>query len=261
LWGVFALLAAFFLCARDGNNWGETLFHWSPVPWLLSWDYLKYLLVIIPGIYTGEIVSQQLNYEYSGTPSFQKDVGRSVGILACSVSVILVAVVGLYLRKVELAFFFSGIVLIVLYFLVKTWKLSWSNIFVKILPVTVILILGGYFLEPLHGGIKKDPATLSYLFLTAGLSMTGLLTMVVLIHALNLRKLFSLLSGSGKNAMLAYVAGSNLVVPVLTLTGIDQLFEIGGGSVSLRIIKALVITLCVGWVSAVAARKKMYVKV
>jgi predicted acyltransferase len=261
LWGVFALLAAFFLCARDGNNWVESLFDWSPVSWLISWDYLKYLVVIIPGIYTGKIVRQQLNQGSPEHSSFQGDKVRSAGILVCSVFIILVAVIGLYRREVELAFSLSAVVLIVLYFLVMSWKLFWSIIFVKVLPVAIVLILGGYFLEPLHGGIKKDPATLSYLFLTAGLSVTGLLTMVVLIHALNLRKFFSLLTGSGKNAMLAYVAGSNLVVPVLTLTGIDQLFETGGGSVTLKVVKALVITLCVGWVSACAARKRMFMRV
>ena len=56
LWVSFALMAAFFLSGRAGDNWIAQIYQYSPLPWLLSWNYLKYLLVIIPGIHTGIVV-------------------------------------------------------------------------------------------------------------------------------------------------------------------------------------------------------------
>jgi hypothetical protein len=84
---------------------------------------------------------------------------------------------------------------------------------------------------------------------------------VILIDLLNCKKGVFLLCGSGKNAMLAYIAGSNLVLPLLHLTRISQLFRLDGYSTTLHTIEAVVITLLVAWVSAVAAQKRFFMKV
>lgn len=141
LWISFALLCAFFLSGRAGDNWIAALYHYSPLPWLLSWNYLKYLLV------------------------------------------------------------------------------------------------------------------------TAGLALFALFAFTILIDLLKCGRGLFLLSGSGKNAMLAYIAGSNLILPLLHLTGIARLFRLDGYSTTLHTIEAVLVTLLVAWVSAVAAKKRFFLKV
>jgi predicted acyltransferase len=261
LWVSFALLAAFFLSARDGNNWISDLYNWSPVSWLLSWNYLKYLLVLIPGIHTGIVCRNAL--QRSDVPK-QEKAGKSriaIGIFILGITLVIVTLLGLYTRNMELSFIVSIILAGGLIFLLTRWKSFWRPVFINLFPIIAVLIVSGYLLEPLHGGVKKDPATLSYLILTAGLSMVLLLAFVVLIEELNLKRLIFILTGSGKNPMMAYVAGSNLVMPVLALTGIENLLFFDEVPVVSGVAKAIIITLVVGLVSALAARKKFFMRV
>jgi predicted acyltransferase len=161
----------------------------------------------------------------------------------------------------ELSFIVSIILAGGLIFLLTRWKSFWIPVYINLFPIIAVLIVSGYLLEPLHGGVKKDPATLSYLILTAGLSMVLLLAFVVLIEELNLKRLIFILTGSGKNPMMAYVAGSNLVMPVLALTGIENLLFFDEVPVVSGVAKAIIITLVVGLVSALAARKKFFMRV
>lgn len=260
LWIAFALMAAFFLGARDGSNWVCKLYNWSPLSWLMSWNYLKYLIVLIPGIYTGIVVRNALK---SGSRESEenKDLLRSTTILILSGATIAVSLTGLYVREMMTTFFIVFGMLILLWLLIKKWEVVWRSVFLKVMPVGIVLILAGWLVEPLHGGIKKDPATLSYLTLTAGLSIVCLSGLMVLTEVLNLKKYLYILTGAGKNAMMAYVAGSNLIMPVLALTGLDALFVSSDYPVFLMVVKAIVITLGVGWVSALAARKKLFMRV
>lgn len=260
LWIAFALMAAFFLGARDGSNWVSKLYNWSPLSWLMSWNYLKYLIVLIPGIYTGIVVRNALKSD-SRKSEENKDLLRSTTILILSGATIAVSLTGLYVREMMTTFFIVFGMLILLWLLIKKWEVVWRSVFLKVMPVGIVLILAGWLVEPLHGGIKKDPATLSYLTLTAGLSIVCLSGLMVLTEVLNLKKYLYILTGAGKNAMMAYVAGSNLIMPVLALTGLDALFVGPDYPVFLMVVKAIVITLGVGWVSALAARKKLFMRV
>lgn len=261
LWFAFALLAAFFLSARDGDNWISDFYNWSPVPWLLSWNYLKYLVVLIPGIFTGIICR---NAFQESSSQIVRKAGNPIvvtGILLLALAVVFIALWGLYNRHMEIAFWGTLILAGGLLSLFKRWSSFWGPVFKKLFPMAAVLILSGYLLEPLHGGIKKDPATLSYLMLTAGLSWFLLLFFVILIDELKFKKSVFILIGSGKNPMMAYVAGSNLVMPVLALTQLDKLLFLESLPVASGVIRAIIITLVVGLVSALTARKKFFMKV
>lgn len=262
LWVSFALLAGFFLSARDGNNWISNIYNWSPASWLVSWNYLKYLLVLIPGIYTGIVCRNAL--QNSDVWSRQEKTGNTriaFGILLTGIALVVVSLLGLYTRQMELSFVVTIILTVGLLLLLKRWTSFWRPVFVQLFPVIAVLMIGGYLLEPLHGGIKKDPATLSYLMLTAGLSMVLLLAFVVINEEFSPKGLMFILAGSGKNPMMAYVAGSNLVIPVLALSGMEKLLYYDEMPVVSGMFKAIIITLVVGLVSALAARKKFFMRV
>ncbi|NCB24661.1 MAG: DUF5009 domain-containing protein [Bacteroidia bacterium] len=260
LWVSFALMAAFFLSGRAGDNWIAQIYQYSPLPWLLSWNYLKYLLVIIPGIHTGIVVRDAvLPGSFTGTITTKK--GGSWLLLFSSIALIVTSVVGLYQREMNHTFLLT-LVLIALFLIgLRRWEHPWKKVFVTLLPMTLALLIAGYLSEPLNGGIKKDSATLSYLLLTSGLALFALYAFIILIDQLNCRKGMFLLSGSGKNAMLAYIAGSNLILPLLHLSGITRCFQHACCQTELQTIQAVLVTLLVAWVSAIAARKKFFMKV
>lgn len=260
IWIAFALVSAFFLSARDGNNWVTPIYYWSPISWLFSCDYIKYLIVIIPGIYTGQTIRKSIQAINDRESMSNSRFPVCLIIFSC-VSLVLVSIVGLYIREMAWSFLISILLSGVLVYSVIIWNSIWKGILLKLLPLAIVLIITGYFLEPLNGGIKKDPATLSYMVLTSGLAMVTLFSFILIIDILKINKATSLLTGAGKNAMLAYIVGSNLIIPLFKLTGIDNLFNQESCFVTAQTIRAVVITIMVAWFSGIAARKGLFMKV
>ncbi|MET7000328.1 hypothetical protein [Chitinophaga defluvii] len=69
------------------------------------------------------------------------------------------------------------------------------------------------FFEAWEGGIKKDPSTFSYYFVTTGLAFMALLAFSILERYGYLRQLIYFLALNGKNPMVAYTAASLLGRP------------------------------------------------
>ena len=93
---------------------------------------------------------------------------------------------------------------------------------------TYWLVLGLMF-EPYEGGIKKDSATMSYYFVTAGLALFMLIAFMIVIDILGHRRWFAgLLVDNGQNPMIAYVGFAHLIFPLMALIGapavLDKLF-------------------------------------
>ena len=82
------------------------------------------------------------------------------------------------------------------------------------------LLLLGLCLESYEGGIRKDDVTLSYLFVTCGLTFYALLLLTVVCDHWHVRWLCAPLEMVGKNPMVAYVSASMVIIPVLILTHI-----------------------------------------
>lgn len=260
LWISLALMSALFLSARAGDNWIAVIYNYSPLPWLFSLNYLKYLLVIIPGIHTGIVVRDAvLSGSFTGSGTARK--GHSWLLLLTLLTLIVVSVVGFYIREMSNTFILTLLLIVLLLATLRRMEHPWKKVFVALLPMAITLLVAGFLSEPLNGGIKKDSATFSYLLVTAGLALFALFAFIILIDLLNCRKGMFLLTGSGKNAMLAYIAGSNLILPLLHLTGITRLFQQECCPTLLHTIQAVAVTLLVAWVSALAARKRFFMKV
>ncbi len=132
-----------------------------------------------------------------------------------------VLIVGLQARN-------SAILLLIISLLFWGVKLK-NNIFQAYSPaltsliyLSIFLLILGLLLEPFEGGIKKDPSTFSYYFITSGMSGLILLVFFLLFDAINLKG-FSWLVGNGQNPMIAYVAFANVLWPILALTGLETL--------------------------------------
>lgn len=120
------------------------------------------------------------------------------------------------------------------------------------------LLLGLVF-EPLEGGIKKDPATVSYFFVTAGMASHVLLLATLLFELLHSRA--GLLVRCGENPMIAYTAAGYVVVPLLFIEeqwGFSMPWIWGAGGCGAGIARGVVITLLAMLLTSAFTRRRLF---
>lgn len=120
------------------------------------------------------------------------------------------------------------------------------------------LLLGLVF-EPLEGGIKKDPATVSYFFVTAGMASHVLLLATLLFESLRGRA--GLLVRCGENPMIAYTAAGYVVVPLLFIEeqwGFPMPWIWGAGGCGAGIARGVVVTLLAMLLTSAFTRRRLF---
>jgi predicted acyltransferase len=218
--GLLAFVMAIFLGGKEKGSWNEVVFNWSPLPWMYKFYYLKYLFIIIPGTIAGEWMKEKSNEPNSAILSRSMLIIISIlsfGIIWCNVAL-------LFSRMLILNLVLTVAVCLAVYNLINKY-ITGNELFKKFWNAGTFLLLLGLFFETYEGGIKKDPSTYSYYFVTSGLAFF----MLIGFYALQLSKvnngLLNYLSLNGRNPMVAYVAGNLLLIPILNLTGGIELFN------------------------------------
>lgn len=120
------------------------------------------------------------------------------------------------------------------------------------------LLLGLVF-EPLEGGIRKDPATVSYFFVTAGMASHVLLLATLFFESLHGRA--GLLVRCGENPMVAYTAAGYVVVPLLFIEeqwGCSMPWIWGAGGCAAGIARGVVITLLAMLLTSAFTRRRLF---
>jgi predicted acyltransferase len=203
---VIAGLMAWRIGATVEGSEAAQWFWWDPMPWLGRPEFLHYLLIVLPGTIVGELLI--------GTKAPEGDTGepitwhawRNYALLAVTIAAIPISLVTLHGR-------YSLLWLIPIYsalLLVHRPNSDEDRQVAQIARYSVFWITIGTLLEPFEGGIKKDPVTLSYCFLAAGLA--GLLLAGIL--AVSRRWKWVPFATVGQNPMFAYLAITNLIAPL-----------------------------------------------
>jgi len=225
-------------------GWVHNIWVYSPAPWLWHLDYLKYLLIIIPGTIAGDLILKaQKNPDCI---TFNKTyLTASVLVLILVVTVVagLKQRIGaeLFLFSVALTFFIRQLVLL------KSGK---GSLLAGISAWGILWLIIGFLFEPYEGGIKKDPATISYYFITSGLASFVLAALYIMIDIAGKKKFFNLLIDSGRNPLIAYAGLNNLVFPLLMLLYIKPLLDMIFTTPWPGVIEGAIIT----WMLALATR-------
>ena len=120
-----------------------------------------------------------------------------------------------------------------------------------------LLILGLCF-ESYEGGIKKDPSTYSYYFVCSGLAFIAMLVFEGMRDHLIASKVVSFLSIQGQNPMVAYVAGSLLLLPLMTLTNTKPYWDAMHQNAWMGFAKGVVFTGLVSLITYVSVRKRWF---
>lgn len=257
--GLLGLLLALRLSATN-PSWIASFWSYSPVPWIFQFDYLKYLFIVIPGTIAGDLIldwlrSSQNNLEESLVNKWKSR--KFYLILGLMFSICLILLIGLQSRLVWQTTMISAILCIFGWFLFKNPISPTEKLLNNFYKWGVYWLMLGLLFEPFGGGIKKDPSTMSYYFVTTGMAFLVLIIFTIVVNIFNKEKYLQLLIDNGQNPMIAYVAFANLIWPILNLTGLENVIINYTNSPLMGFIKGLISTLLIAYIVSFFTKKKL----
>jgi len=251
-------VAAIILSAREPSENGvKQFFYFKEIvgysfDWAYKFYFLKYLFIVIPGTWVGDWLLIRANE--------QKPTAVSTGTLLNSLFafILLICLLILLFERTHLNFSFLVIIGLGLLSWMRfrdAFSLSTEQ---RLANAGVFLLFIGLLLEPYEGGIKKDPSTFSYYFVTAGYGCWGVL--LLLDFATN--KLFNLVSkffeALGRNPLVAYATGSLLILPILSILGLRSAWDSWATTPLLGFLKGLIFTILVSGVTILFNRYRLF---
>ncbi len=216
---ILPLVMAIFLASKQ-DGWAKELFSFHSIgvfkiDWAYKFYFLKYLFILIPGMFAGEWLMQ-----------WHRETDRSVPhktfVALLGVFLICWNLYGLYTRQLTLNFIGSLLILGALYWIIRS---AMSIVLRRLFLAGAYLLVLGLSFESYEGGIKKDPSTYSYYFVCSGLAFIMLLAFEGLRDLRFVSRAVSFLSVQGQNPMVAYVTGSLLLLPLMTITRIKPYWD------------------------------------
>ncbi|QHL87590.1 DUF5009 domain-containing protein [Nibribacter ruber] len=250
--GTLAFFAAIRLTHDIEGSWTSAIWDFHPsVSWMYQFMFLKYLCIVLPGSVLGDLL---LKYRSAATEQ-KGSVSRGVLSLICF-SFLVVNLYGLYTRQVELTLALDAVLSGAGLWLLRKPVIRQEELFQKLFGWGVFFLALGLTFEPYEGGIKKDPSSYSFWFLTSGLAFFAYILCELVSQRFSRHLFWKSIIQSGQNPMVAYVATAFLVSPLLALThlngGLESLRE---ANVYLGVVKTFVITGAVVAVTAFTTRK------
>jgi predicted acyltransferase len=239
---LFCLMGLLLSSSVDGS-WAQTLLNFSPFPWMYQFSYLKYLFIVIPGSFAGEYLASWMNKRNTAqSEGRDSDKKLSVFLLILSVTVIVLNLYFLYTRLLVANLLITAVLLLAGYFMLRKGagfnRKLWRNLFYT---GAYLLFLGLCF-EAYEGGIKKDPPSYSYYFVTSGLAFLALLAFNIICDFYGYVRATKFLVMSGQNPMIAYVAGDLFIMPVFGLLGITPWLHFFSLNPCLGVLQGVVLT-------------------
>ena len=247
-WLVILLIAAFKALDSYVPAALEFVPSCSAIGWFFSWDWLQYLLIILPASVIGDMI---LSHSRSGEPLVIDKSGAIAGALAFAA--VVVQLWGLFTRNVLADFCISAVLAVA--FVALTWKNR--NLYSRVAWIGFALMLVGIALDPVDGGITKDYCNLSYLFTTGG--MSALMTAVLLMLEMRFGVKCKFVAGVGQNPMLAYTVTNFLIGPILAMLGIlPALYNLSAGSQFWGVMQGVIITFLMMLVTYIFTKMKLF---
>ncbi|MBP6672543.1 MAG: DUF5009 domain-containing protein [Bacteroidetes bacterium] len=257
--GILGILIALRLTQNIEGSWNQMLWTFSPFPWMYKLYYLQYLFIVIPGSIVGDLIHRWIR---SGEKEIKESVSFSDSqmlILFMEMSsIVVVTVAGLFMRTIGVTIVTDLFLLAAAGYMLTKGKSSTEQLFRSIFGWGSFWLILGFFFEAYEGGIKKDHPTMSYYFVTTGLAHFTYIAFSVITDHFRRSQWINLLIDNGRNPMIAYVAGSVVVLPLLSLTGISELLNMLIVSPWLGFIKGVIFTMLVALTAAVFSKKGLY---
>ncbi|MBD5425623.1 MAG: DUF5009 domain-containing protein, partial [Bacteroides sp.] len=219
---ILPFLMAILLCKNADGSWQQAVYNWSPFAWLYRFEFLKYLFVVIPGTIAGEYLRAWILAGGAKEDSDRTHRAVSTAMVAIlSLALIVVNVTLLYGRHLVENLYISVILTSLAVYFAHRMP-SDRKILSHLVKAGAFALILGLFFEAFQGGIRKDDPTFSYYFVTTGLAFYCLALLVIVCDLYRWRTLTAPFTLAGKNPMIAYVAPTMLIFPVMNLLGIGD---------------------------------------
>jgi predicted acyltransferase len=255
--GILPFVMAVFLSPKIG--WTGAIYNFSPFPWLYKFYYLKYLFIIIPGTFAGEWL---LKYGKNGLQSIQ-DIRKNQLLqtaAVCSVLLIICNVTFLFTRELVINLVVSIFLMVLIGLLIRRAYKHDASLYYIFFKAGAYLLLLGLFFEAYEGGVKKDSSTYSYYLITSGLSFFSLIAFSGLQLNSTITPVINYLGTTGRNPMVAYVAGSLFLLPIMHITGIYPFFNQLNTNAGIGLLRGILFTGIVSLITLFFVRMKWFWK-
>lgn len=245
------VMAIFFAAKQEG--WVKEFYSFHAIgsfqfDWAYKFYFLKYLFIVIPGMFAGEWL---MRWHQEGPRSVpHKDVVGLLGLF-----LICWNLYGLYTRQLIQNFLGSLLVLGILYWIIRS---TTAVYFKRLFYSGAYLLVLGLVFESFEGGIKKDPSNYSYYFVCSGLAIIAILIFESIKEQRLIRGVSSFLAIQGQNPMVAYVAGSLLLLPLMTIAGIKPYWDAMNENVWMGFAKGVVFTGVVSLITYLFVRMRWF---
>lgn len=207
------------------NGWLVPILDRLQIPYVGGFDLLHYLLIVLPGTFIGDWLIEWRSKLRDTDLQLKLPSGIILGNIVIMLIIVILGTAFIYLH-----WNLEGLVITVSGCLIVLWLLSRSKTEVahllrNCLSLAAVWLIIGYILEPMEGGVRKDPNTPSYMFITAGMAIFTLISLFLVMEVLQLSRWFGFLTAVGSNPLLAYRIMPFFVFPVLKLTHLIKPLE------------------------------------
>ena len=260
---VWALHLAWSAGLGSGT-WAEWLKSWDFIANIFNFGLTSYLFIVIPGTIAGDLLSDWLKSRpltgEGGRAVCDWSARRLRTIAGLMFAFLAVCLVGLFSRMVGSTVVACAAMCLLGWWFFRDPPDATSRLLRQLYGWGVYWLILGLFFEPYEGGIKKDSATMSYYFVTAGLALFLLIAFTIIIDIRGRRLGVNLLVANGQNPMIAYVGGGEFLAPLLALTTLGPRIQtfIEHNNAVLGTIWAFVFTLAVACIVAAFTRYKVF---
>ncbi|SKB74135.1 protein of unknown function [Sphingobacterium nematocida] len=206
------------------GSWTSCVWNFHPdIKWFYNFSFLKYLCIVLPGSILGDLL---ISYKDITNQTFTNDERSKARLLAVlSFAFVVFHVVTLYMRLLHVNLL-GHVVFAVLFYLFFRKNKEGQFAFYKILVGWGLAFSSvALFFEPLDGGIKKDPSSFSYWFLTSGLAFLFYIVCDYLTKCYPKNMIVTSVVKNGQNPMIAYCVSAFFITPVLGLLQVLPLFD------------------------------------
>ena len=266
---IFALLLLFTLVTQY-LELPATTYANPNIRWWFNMEEFYFLLLLLPATYVGDLLGG--SKEPAETAAQAKGGKGALRVLlegALSLIILLFCTWTLFfLYKIYRPGFNAALSresLISLNLLINCALLPLMGIgtarlwprFKGVFAIAARFLLWGLLMDPLDNGIKKVPCTISYCFVSFGISALLLIALnfVAQIKANPLQRIFA---GAGTNPLMSYVAYYILLLPILKLTGIMTWLQEITASPLAGVARAALLVLISMWIVSLFSRKRIF---
>ncbi|MEG2218069.1 MAG: DUF5009 domain-containing protein [Muribaculaceae bacterium] len=239
---VLPFIMAVLIGGATEGSWVQSVINYSPAPWMYQFRFLKYLFIVIPGsIAGGYLVTWMAERKENKAERSVEEKRYTPILLILCVGLIVFNLYGLYTRQLILNLGVTVAILCAMYLMLRADSVNvrfWKKLFVA----GAYLLMLGLFFEAYEGGIRKDNSTFSYYFVTSGLAFIALMGFSIMCDVYRWKKVMSPLVMAGQNPMIAYVATSLLIWPLLNLIGVASYFSVFESNPWLGFLKGVILT-------------------